>query len=222
MTFPYQQQNSSSLELPHTYLSLFIAEGDSEVGFISQALEKSMADKDKNLVYCLKGLSHDLGSKMKVLSSRSGWSLVKNIFFMLDAETNFNARLSQIVNCLPQIGFPGAAADFASGFGLAVNTVSGRSTGIFISPGASAKGRIEDLIVGEIQLQPEWKCLTEFDACFTKQFGQSLDTKGLVQCYISWKKGDLCGVGRAFQVGIFDTGSTVYTNPRKIVAGLVS
>jgi hypothetical protein len=195
---------------------LFLAEGQSEAGFIERILLNT--GHDDAIVYCFEGIER-VGTVLKSLNDVPGFSKLRFLGMMLDAEVSFSARVQSIIHHF-------------SNFGVALPIDNVRNAriyadgpcpiGIFISPGAGRDGRIEDIAMDEIRSSPFWACLEAYADCIRAKSSNSLDNKSLVQAYISSIKGSLCGVGRAFQASVLDVNHQAYNQPRELIQALVN
>jgi len=194
---------------------LFLAEGASEEGFIRKILEKH--SDQQSVVFCFAGLG-DLSTVLKSISGVPGINNLKSLGLMLDAEVDFNARVSSVIGHFANHNITLPPGDVHNS---RVSLHGSCRIGVYISPGAGSSGRIEDTALIEIQETKLWSCVDAYAKCIESALGKEFDKKSIVQTYISTIKGDLCGLGRAFQANILNVAHTAYDTPRILIEDLI-
>jgi hypothetical protein len=181
---------------------LFFAEGDSEAFLLEKLLGHLGADRTTTGVVCFNGISANFKEKVALPAKFSNFSQIIACGFFLDADDNPAGRAGVVAEAALAIRFPRP-----DGSGRAEN--DGRRTAVFVSPGDGAVGRIEDVVLREVAATPLWPCLVAYSEC-SGAAGVNLDSKALVQTYISSRRPGLCGVGRAFDANILDVTNGAY------------
>ena len=196
---------------------LFLAEGQSEVGLI-EAILKGAGAQDECSVFCFGGLGQ-LGTVLKGIAGLPGFDQLGCLGLILDAETDFNARVTSVISHFSGHGVTLTPEDILE---CKTTMVGSCRIGVFISPGDGLHGRIEDNVMQEIETSDLFTCIQSMSECVEAVMFRKLDKKAVVQIYISALKGDLCGIGRAFDAGILKVEHHAYDGPRGMVAALVA
>ena len=186
--------------------AIFLAEGAPEITIINIVL-KSLPhlSEDGCVVYMIRGLSN-LKSSFRLLSKEPNFEHVKKIGILVDAEDNPGGRQDQISYCLRLVDFPynmDAVSDH-------VISVGDKRSGFFISPGNGQAGRIEDLVIKELETKEEWECIKQYNECINQKTAKPLDEKSIAQIGISTMGHGVCGVHHAFDKGVLDVSHATY------------
>ena len=195
---------------------VFLAEGASELLFIDKVLQHLNVSVADCAVFLLEGYQQ-LEDKIRNIKKEPNFHAVCSLGVMLDADRYPDRRLRKTANALGLANFPSDENVLKN------NRVCSRGqkkAGVFLSPGNGQRGRIENLVIDEIRTTEIFECLSNFGECTEGTSGQ-LDDKGLVQCYISARAGDRCGLGRAFEAGILDVNHNAYAGARRFVQNLL-
>jgi hypothetical protein len=192
---------------------LFYSEGDSEVFLLEKILQQLSAIPDQNAIVCFAGILGNFTAKIRVPTKYGNFSRLSACGFLLDADDNPKGRIDLMRDAATAIGFPAPGDD---GFGQ----TGGRMFGVFISPGNGAAGRIEDIVLRELMTTELWPCVTAFTKC-TDSAGSPMDSKAIVQSYISIRSPGICGVGRAFEAGVLQVAHSAYDQIRNFVQRLI-
>jgi len=196
---------------------LFVGEGDSECLLLEKVLSSKQANPNDNCIFCLEGLG-SVTQKVAVYSREPNFGSVRCLMFMVDAETDRDARQHSIRDACRAISFIPKAADFdASG----IYRQGQRLAALYISPG-KGPGAIEDLIRQEISGTSEYDCLQELEACLRARHQKVVSSKAFAQIYISLKRDRLCGVGRAFEANILDHNHAAYGGVVQLVSAVLA
>jgi len=93
-----------------------------------------------------------------------------------------------------------------------IETKNNKRSSVFISPDSKSNGRIEDIVLSELQSKKEtYACLDGFKNCATQaNLANPFGAKHLVASYLVLIKPGL-SLGAAFQKGAFDQSQTAYT-----------
>ena len=198
--------------------TLFLAEGLSESGFLNRRLETIGADREAVGVYCfqgINGLAEHTQAVVNIVDMALGnVELLAGMGMLADSETDANGRIESAIGFFKALGFPRCAKDIlASGrYQLGVRRIA-----VSLSPSNSSNGRIEDLILKEIEQSVEHACISSMEKCIKDATEVSLDSKAVAQIYVSCRKPGLCGVGRAFEAGILDATHNAYATHSAMV-----
>jgi hypothetical protein len=197
---------------------LFLAEGNSEVGLLESLLSIEGADPSTCSIYCFGGLSR-LGTQAKqvfnVLSIDGGLSRVVSIGLLADAEQDRQSRIISVISAAIAFGFTGANTTLRHENDL---SEGGRFFSFFLSPAVSENGRIEDLVLREIRTEPLFDCIRSQMSCIESLTGSAIDSKALVQIFISLKhNSSICGIKSAFAARVLDAEADAYDPVRRFV-----
>ena len=196
---------------------VFFAEGNPEAHFINKVLESiGGISTDDCVIYMFGGLSK-LKNKISLVSKEPNFDNVNKVGFFVDAEDSPAARRDQIIDCLKIIVFP----DDLENLDNQVIVDNGKKAGVFISPGNDNVGRIEDMVLEELQNKDEWECIQQYVACIKGTLGKELDEKSITQIGVSTIDGKICGLGIAFKKGILDITHKAYEPVVNMVNNLV-
>jgi hypothetical protein len=190
----------------HRFTKIFLAEGTAEALFLNTLFTLRQFNENEYCIFCIKGLNN-LKTSLKILNSREEFEQVKSLGIMVDADSNPQGRMASVLQQLCDFDLSD------KNFDLKTDTTyqyKGRRIGVFISPGAGKKGRIENMIAEEIIAKDEYTCISNYMKCLDEKCNRKLDEKALVQIFISSNKSDLCGTGRGFEVGILDVEHKAY------------
>ena len=204
---PNQGANGRTITLADFRVAprIFLAEGASEAYFLNKLLEKLGRSADEYVVFCYGG-NNGLPAALKSLSSNEIFSEVTKIGVMTDADDNSEIVRESVLNEFRKIGYIDSKTEMNEG--LARH--DGRTLGVFVTPEGNSVGRIETMIMNEISGKNEILCINQLRQCLEEKAGNSLTDKAICQIFISIKKDNLCGVGRAFDMGIFDINDPAY------------
>jgi hypothetical protein len=196
---------------------LFLVEGVSEEGFVQKVLD-DLNDKD-SLVFCFAGLGR-LNTVLTSIAGAPGFNQLKLLGVMLDAETDYTARVSSLLSLFKKHQIDLNEADLRNGM---PNYAGPCPIGIYISPGNGSAGRIEDLVMNEINGSAISSCINQYAYCVSAAVSKALDSKSIVQTYISAWAGNrnLSGVGRAFEANVLKVRHPAYDGPRTLVEQLI-
>lgn len=195
---------------------LFLAEGETEAYLLDGLLENQNAAPSDCHVHCLRGIS-GLHNKLRVIANQDNFDNVRCLCFMVDADDDAVGRTQSVKDGCRRIDFMNVQALSPAG----TCSQGNKRFGLFVSPGDGNNGRIEDMILQEIAEKPEYACITGYIDCMATDHGNELDSKSVVQTYISAVNGSLCGAGRAFQAGILDPLDTAYESVRLMIENLL-
>ncbi len=190
----------------HRYTKIFLAEGLSEALFLDTIFTRKNFNQNEYCVFCIKGITN-LKTSLKYLNSEAEFNQVISLGIMIDADDNPEGRMISILRQLCEIDLSDENFDLKKQTNY---QYKGRQIGVFISPGAGKKGRIETMIADEIVTRSEYACISDYLECLDERCNINLDEKALVQIFISSKKSDLCGTGRGFEAGILDVDHQAY------------
>ena len=134
-------------------------EGDDEINFFDSLLKyMGISDADINKV----GGKNKFKNKLPALVNTTGFfDNVETFAVIRDANDDANAAFSSIKNILQKQNLtpPTQMNKFAN---------NGLKLGIFIMPGNSAEGMLEDLCLRTVQHHPKMNCINEFMDCILK------------------------------------------------------
>jgi hypothetical protein len=195
-----------TLSAQSTSSTLYLCEGESEAEYVDYWLTQRGESPEAIRVLCFRGLSH-IKTKISVLRKEPGLVKVDKICVFLDAEQNFDGRKDQVRQMLGTLNFPNSDVDDIPW----IETKHNKTSSVFISPDSESNGRIEDIVLLELQGKEEaYACLDRFKNCATQAnlttpFGE----KHLVASYLVLIKPGM-SLGAAFQKGVFDQSHTAY------------
>src|SRR5712691_4571727 len=197
---------------------VFLAEGDAEASFFESLLVHVRADPARNVALCFQGLGK-FPSFLHWLTQEPNFSDVTALGVMLDAEEDYAGRAASVTALLKntKILAAGSASPIAN-----IIASNGRRTAVFVSPGANQVGAIESIVIDEIRQKAQWNCIDVFSHCIDDQFGSPPNPKTIAQIYISLMSPRMCGIGRAFDAGVFDVSDPAYAPARAVFQPLIS
>lgn len=198
---------------------LFLAEGQSEVGFIDEYLKTRNSALDSTTILCFKGLGNvrdNTETLAKLLEKGpSGLDQLRGIGVMGDAETNPAGQLDVAIQIATSLGFSRPARDIRFAQQCERN---GRRFSVALSPSHQVHGRIENLILQEIADDPIFQCLEVAFECVEAATDFAVTEKAQVQAFISAKaNSNLAGIRHAFGAGIFNPGAQPYEVARSMI-----
>src|SRR6266446_4291254 len=191
---------------------VFLAEGEAEAFFFESLLAYVEADPTRNVALCFRGLGN-FSPFLHVLTQEPNFSGVTALGVMLDADDDYAGRAASVTALLKstKILSAGAASPVAN-----IVASNGRRTAVFVSPGANRVGAIESIVIDEIRRKAQWNCIDAFSHCIHEQFENPPNPKTIAQIYISLMKPRMCGIGRAFDAGVFDVSDPAYATARAV------
>ena len=134
-------------------------EGDDEINFFDSLLKyMGISDAEIHKV----GGKNQFKNKLPALVNTTGFfDNVETFAVIRDANADANAAFSSIKNILQKQNLtpPTQMNKFAN---------NGLKLGIFIMPGNSAEGMLEDLCLRTVQHHPKMNCINEFMDCILK------------------------------------------------------
>jgi hypothetical protein len=198
---------------------LFLAEGESEVGFIDEYLKSTGPNLDATTILCFKGLGNvrdKTDTLVKLIEKGpSGLDQLRGIGVMGDTEDNPSGQLDVAIQIATSLGFSRPAKDVRDTQQCERN---GRRFCVALSPSHQRPGRIEDLIVEEISTNPAFQCLELGFSCIEGLNDTPVDAKARVQMFISAKaNSNLAGIRHAFGAKIFGPSAAAYSTARSMV-----
>ncbi|MGV8120130.1 MAG: DUF3226 domain-containing protein [Candidatus Xenobiia bacterium LiM19] len=139
--------------------TIIVVEGADEENLFESLLKKlGVSDYDVKKVEG-KG---NFKTKLPTLIKGSGFrSNVKTLLVVRDADENAESAFESIKNIIKKAGLkaPPKPGEFSKGV---------PRIGIFIMPGSSDKGMLEDLCLRSVEKHPAMKCVNEFSNCISK------------------------------------------------------
>lgn len=198
--------------------SLFLAEGMSEVGFIEATLGTvEAANPNSIVVACFEGISK-FRSYLSLIANHANFAFVVALGVMTDTDGPGVNRKQQVLDALAASGI---AYNPAQLDGNGVHHGASRKVAVFWSPGKGLDGRIEEMVLEEIKKSDFAGCLADLKRCVIAITNEALDAKAIVQTYISLRRPNLCGCGRAFESAVLDVTDAAYDEARKMMLGLL-
>lgn len=203
---------------------LFLAEGEAEVGFIDEYLKIIAPNFAATTILCFKGLGNvrdktDTLAKL-IEKGPNGLDQLRGIGVMGDAEDNPTGQLDVAIQIATSLGFSRPAKDVRETLQCERN---GRRFGVALSPSHERRGRIEDLIIEEVSIDPVFKCLEDSFSCIEAVKEASVDAKARVQMFISAKaNSSLAGIRHAFGAKIFDPNAKPYAAARSMIDNILA
>ena len=194
---------------------IFLAEGDAEGFFLEALFRDRDYPPDQYAVFCYGG-NRRLGIALKTLQGELLFPDVNALGIMTDADTKSSGTRDSVMNHCRKIRYIGPRTILRSGFA----SFQRRKLGVFVSPGGGRRGRIETLIKMEVAGEPENPCIEAFSDCLADTTGQTLSEKAIAQAFITSRIDSLCGVGRAFEAGVFDINNAAYEDAVNIFTNL--
>jgi len=185
---------------------IFLAEGDSEVHFLTKIFTTKGFNSNDYAIFCFKGIDN-LQVTFKALDGYEIFYQAQSIGIIIDADDDPQRRLQSTSQILKNFNLIDRNAPFEDGRIFIYNNMR---IGLFISPGKSRIGCIETMIQEEIKTKPEFECFQMCEKCLTEKYNYSLSSKFIAQIYISLKKPRLCGAGRGFESNIFNIEHEAY------------
>jgi hypothetical protein len=192
---------------------LFLAEGDSEVGYIEAALTLRGADPAVTTILCFKGINKMAGHAQTIAKFLKPGMMQQLIAIgvLADCENDPNGRLRAVIECGKAFGFPNCATDMTD---TGRHSANGRKFAVSLSPAPGAQGRIEALVRLEKSQDATMGCIGGSLGCIeAANHGRQVDEKAIVQMFISAAmNSSIAGIGHAFRAGLFDVTHAAYKN----------
>jgi hypothetical protein len=203
---------------------LFLAEGEAEVGLIESCLKDLKANPETCTILCFKGVNRMKGRAetfVKLLVPGIGdISNLRGIGLIADSDTNPSGRIDTVIECAKAFGFSRSGTDLRK---QGVHKDGNRVFAFSLSPSNLTQGRIEDIILQEITNKPIMQCISNILPCLENAIGTNVDTKALVQMYISAESNNsMAGLRNAFAAGMFDIHHSAYAAHMQTVTTVIS
>lgn len=199
--------------------TLFLAEGEAEVGLLECILKIENADPEDCVVVCFRGVSRlasQAKSIAKVLQVGGVLQSIRVFGPLADAETDRVSRIDAVVDAAKAFGF--SKCDQALRAGKQHIQDDGRAFTYFLSPELGKDGAIEDVIIKEILASQFASCIEGLEDCLTSRSFAKLEKKAIVQIYIALvKNSGLCGIYNGFHAGALNVTSPAYDDIRDFV-----
>ncbi len=173
--------------------TLIAVEGKDEINFIKALFKHIKPDANFDIMEV--GGKQQFNNKIPVLKRVSGFSDVDKFLIICDADDNAENTFKGIINLLRKEKLPTP---------LKVNTFSKGTPQvcIFLMPGSSENGMLEDLCLKTVKDNPAMKCVNSFIDC-AKGLGEPPKNiaKAKAQAYLAAMPKILSSVGIAAQKG---------------------
>lgn len=198
-------------------IHLLLAEGPSEVGFMTRYLSQIDADVASTSIICFKGVSRIVGHTRTIVKLLGPGTVerLRGIGIMADSDTNPEGRIDTVIDCAKAFGFPRSGKDLHD---TGKHEQEGRVFAYSLSPSRSREGSIEDLILDEVISDPMTACISDSCNCIASVSGLEVNKKAKVQMFISAKmNSSMAGVQHAFAAGLFDVNHEVWHEHRKMI-----
>ena len=208
----YYARISDIQQIAKTLRFLILAEGDAEAGFSNQFLQQFDLPQEEVAVFCFEGVSRmqrHCSTILKLAEKEEG-SLDRLIGICLIADTDDNptGRVDSAIDIARNFGFQHSGKEIREqGWAIEKNRMFCCS----LSPSNEVEGRLEDLILMEIDASPVHRCLVNAIPCIQRAKGERMNSKALVQMYISAQSNSsLAGIKHCFTRGIFKASHKAY------------
>lgn len=194
---------------------LFLAEGGAEEGLVNALLRRQKTSPTTSLVGCLKGIQrlHDV---LRALVTEPEWADLHSVTILLDADDNPQGRLSNTWDALGEIvGITeqSVAAGKQRGWTLS----GGTRYALWLNPGKSRRGTIEDLVLDT--LDPKARdCIATLWHCATGHAkAREPSPKAEVAVWLALRADLGLGLGTAFERGLIDLDHRAFEPLRQLI-----
>lgn len=189
-----------------TKLKIIAVEGRDEDNFFS-ALFDNLGISDIQIIDF--GGKTNYKKRIKSITKVSGFSKVKSFALTRDADDNPpGSAFESIKYSLQQAGLSVPNS-------LNVFTKSNPSIGVFIMPGDSKEGMLEDLCLQSIENLPVIDCIDSFIDCSEEK--PSNQSKAKIMCYLATKGPSSNSLGLAAKQGIWDFDSESFNELKDFI-----
>ena len=175
-------------------------EGNDEVNFFKSLLEHT-GITDVEVFEA--GGKDQFKNKLPALIRRKGFSEVETLAIIRDAEENAGSAFDSIINILKKENLkpPSKVNEFSQGI---------PRIGIFIMPGNSDEGMLEDLCLQTVENHPVMKCVEAFIDCVKKSGNQPGNiAKAKAQAFLAAMPEIVKSVGLGARKNYWDFNSSV-------------
>ncbi|MES0042365.1 DUF3226 domain-containing protein [Mesorhizobium sp. M0091] len=203
---------------------LFLAEGLSEVGFIEAYLTSRGVPVEDILLVCFEGIGKLAGgvdTLLKLINDNGQpISRFSHVGVYVDAEADPVGRRQAVANAAQKFGFSAQASQGL--LGALTHDENGRRFAFHMAPNNGSSGKIEDMIVAEIDGSNLSGCMNAYEECLAHEQAIALTSKAKSQIYvISRRNSDAAGIGRAFTDGTLKVDHGAYAAFRTSIDSLI-
>ncbi len=192
-----------------TKLKIIAVEGRDEDNFFS-ALFDYLGISDIQIII-FEGKTN-YKKRIKSITKVSGFSKVQSFALTRDADNNPPlSAFESIKNSLKQAGLPIPES-------LNEFTETNPSVGVFIMPGNSKEGMLEDLCLQSIEKFPVIDCIDSFIDCSEEK--PSNESKAKIMCYLATKGPSSSSLGLAAKQGVWDFDSESFTELKEFILNI--
>lgn len=144
-------------------------------------------------------------SGIRALALMPGFSRVKSMGIIRDADTNYDGAFRSICNSLRRAGLPHPTKPLCP-------SKEAPTTRILILPGDSRNGELEDVCLASIIEDPSYNCIESFFKCLRDSSIQLPDkiSKAKVHAYLASKPDTGLRLGEAAKKGYFPFGNQAF------------
>lgn len=198
---------------------LLLAEGQTEVFFLSKWLELTGRQPETVAIVCFKGVNN-LKAVLRSLVEEENFNTVRGIGFFIDADTNnAKSRAESITAHLKSLSLiPQNQTQLNLG---ELNVTNGLGISIFISPNNIGAGCIENVVINEINTTKYSNCIYGVNKCVTEIDNKAAHVKTLVQTYLGIVGPGRSGTGHGFKSGDLNVMHDSYISIRDTFESLI-
>jgi len=193
---------------------VYLGEGKPECQLMDEILFAAGRNPQTHVIFCFEGHGK-LSTMLKLVGQKS--QELGALFVLLDAETQgFQHRCRLVSRAVTDARIFPTAVKGRPG----IQTLGGKQFDFSVSPDNANAGRIEDLILQEIRNYVEWNDIQQFSQSLNAHHAWAVDSKALVQFFISARRPGMCGAASAFEAGILNYQDAAYNNIRNAVLAI--
>lgn len=193
---------------------VFLGEGASEAGLLG-ALVRDLGIQNA-AIFTVGGEKYLKTVLLRLAAETSGPEAIGSLGIVFDANNNYASKLDSVEAALRAAGFE-FEKDKLDAHGIYRD--GNLPIGVFLSPGMKRPGRIETMVMYEVEDSTISSCLNYYDKCVFEKAQRRLDEKGRVQTYLASFNAAV-GLGIAFEKSLLNVGHTAYAEIRNMVLQL--